>query len=220
MSDFPILFFDPEAEALDSGNVVPATDVRAQGLERLVPEYQETPRWQAWIASTLDSVQELELAAFDLWEAVLNLDLAVGAQLDLIGRIVREDRDGRADDLYRRALSVRVLINRSQGRIRELIAIVRLFEAMDAVVGSYVRITEHQPARMEIRIITTPVNTPAEVHKRLRQAKAGGVALQTIFGTLTPFRFGRAADYPETAADGFTNVPGDVVGGDLAHVLD
>lgn len=218
----PIEFYDPEAEAVDPGNVIEITDVIDQGLQRLVPEYQETPRWQAWIASTLASCQELESAAFDLWIGVLNLDEAVGSQLDLLGRIVREDRDGRADDAYRLALRVRVLVNRSQGRIEELIRIVRLFERMDDEPAAYVRIQDLQPARMEIRIVATLTNTAAEIRKRVLLAKAGGVAVQLIFApAAAAFRFCRAADYPEGSADeGFTNIPADVVGGAFAHVLD
>jgi hypothetical protein len=218
----PWEFYHPEAEPVDPGNVVEITNVTEQGLSRLVPEYQETPRWQAWIASTLDTLQELESAAFDLWIGVLNLDEAVGSQLDLLGRIVREDRDGRDDDTYRLALRVRVLVNRSNGKIEELIRIIRLFEDLDSEPAAYVRITEHQPARMEIRIVATLTNTYAAIRKRVLQAKAGGVAVQILFApAAAAFRFGRAADYPEGSADeGFTNTAADVAGGALAHVLD
>lgn len=221
---FPIEFYDVDSEEADPGNLLLILDHVADGLALLIPEYQETPRWQAWIASFLAQIQELETAAFDLWEIPLNLELATAAQLDLIGRIVREDRNARSDDDYRRALRVRVLVNRSQGRREELIAIVRLFEDADSESGSYVRIGELNPARMEIRIVRTPVNDPAETRKRLRRAKAAGVALQTLFhpgGPAGSFRFCRAADYPEkSTTEGFTNVPGDVDGGAFAHVLD
>ena len=224
----PIEFFDPDSEPLDPGNVVHITDHTAAGLARLIPEYQDTPRWQAWIAATLARVQEIETATFDVWELVLNLDEGVGAQLDLIGKLVVEARDGRADDIYRRALSVRVLINRSQGKIEELILIIRTFEDLDNEAGAYVRIRENQPARLEIRIVATPINTASEIVKRLRQAKAGGVALQTIttpFPNAAPstrsFRLSRASAYPEkNTTEGLDRVaPNGGVGGYLSHVV-
>lgn len=201
----PIEFFDPASEPLDPGNVVHITDHEASGLALLIPEYQDTPRWQAWVASMLISVQEIETAEFDVWEIVLNIDEAVGAQLDLIGRIVREDRDGRTNDLYRRAISVRILINKSQGRIEELVLIVRTFEGPS--FAGLVRVRENttvQGAHLEVRAQSVPVNVQGEILKRLRQAKAGGVGLQLLV-TPTPnttpatrtLTLIRASAYPE-----------------------
>jgi hypothetical protein len=227
----PIEFFDPDSEPLDPGNVVHITDHTAAGLARLIPEYQDTPRWQAWIAAMLASIQEIETACFDVWEAVISIELAAGDQLDLIGRIVREDRDAKTDDLYRRALSVRVLINKSQGRVEELIAIVRLFEDMDSEAGSYVRVRENttaQGAHVEVRIVATPLNDHAEILKRLRQAKAAGVGLQVAV-TPTPnatpltrtLRLSRPSAYPEkNTTEGLDHAAG--VGGNggyLMHVV-
>jgi hypothetical protein len=227
----PIEFFDPDSEPLDPGNVVHITDHTAGGLSRLIPEYQDTPRWQAWIASMLASVQEIETAMFDVWEAVLSIDLAAGAQLDLIGRIVLEDRDDKTDDLYRRALSVRVLINRANGRVEELIAIIRLFEDMDSEAGAYVRVRENttvQGAHVEIRVVATPVNTQGEILKRIRQAKAAGVGLQLLVTpspNATPltrsFRLSRASAYPEkNTTEGLDRAPPNGgVGGYALHVV-
>lgn len=222
LPDFPIEYYDPPTDAIDPGAVVWIEDHIREGLALLIPEYQDTPRWQAWIASFLAAVQELETAAFDLWEIPLSIEQATAEQLNLIGRIVREDRNGRSDDLYRLALRVRVLVNRSQGRIEELIRIVELFEDLASEADSYVKVQDVPNARIEVRIVRTPVNEPSEVQKRLRQAKAAGVALRTLFhfgGPAASFRFSRAADYPEESeSEGFTNVPADVAGGALAHV--
>jgi len=222
----PIAFYDPATVPLDPGNLVEITDHTAAGLARLIPEYQDTPRWQAWIAATLARIQEIEAAAFDVWALAISLTDSVGSQLDLIGEIVREDRDGRTDAVYRLALRVRVLINKSQGRIEDLIRIVRLFEDMDAEAGSYVRIRENSDTSLEVRIVSTPENAPSEIRKRLRQAKAGGVGLQTI---VTPsgapltrsFVLSRAADYPEKDVLRGLDYAGGVggAGGYLSHVL-
>lgn len=51
------------------------------------------------------------------------VDTAVGAQLDIIGRIVGQDRDGLVDDDYRRFIRARIAANDSDGTIEDLILI-------------------------------------------------------------------------------------------------
>jgi len=213
----------PAASA--SGNVVEITDVTAQGLARLIPEYQSTTRFQDWIASVLDTVQEMETAAADLWELVINLDSAVGDQLDLIGRIVQEGRESRTDADYRTALSVRVLVNRSQGRHAELVLISRTYTDADSEATAYVRVRDVQPATVEVRVVRTPVTTRGELDKRLRQAKAAGVALSTIIHPGGPagsfVLIDGAGSYPEgnTTTGLSDGALGSVAGGELADVL-
>src|SRR5690606_20449459 len=102
--------------------------------------------------------------------------------------------------------------------------ITRLFEDFDSEAGSFVRIQGVQPARLEVRVVRTPVNAPEEVDKRLRQAKAAGVTLQTLIhpgGPSGSFRFCSVADYPEkSTTEGFADSGGGVTGGAWAHVLD
>ncbi len=209
----------------EGGNIVEITDVTAQGLARLIPEYLDTPRWQAWISSVLDSVQEMESAAADVWTNVLNIDDAEGVQLDLLGRIVQEARDGRLDADYRRALRVRVLVNRSQGRTEQLIKIARVFTSADDEVSAVVRVRDVLPARIEVRVIRTPVTTRGELDRRLRKAKAGGIGLSTILhpgGPTGSFAFiNGSGSYPEdNTTTGFSDgTLAAVAGGELADVL-
>jgi len=204
-----------------NGTLAEVADLCAESLSLLLAQYQESTRLQDLICSYIERIQELETTAVDMSEDIISLDTAEGVQLDLLGRLVGEARDGRLDAAYRLALRVRVLINISNGRIDELIEIVRLFEGT-STTGD-IDIQELQPARLEVRVRTAPVNAASETHKRLTQAKAGGVALQTLFhyaGASGSFTFIRAADYPEKSTDqGFTNVPADVTGGEFAHVL-
>ena len=221
MPTLPLQFYDPEGEPLDSGNVVEITDVVSEGLQRLIPEYQETPRVQAWISSFLKEAQGIETTVFDLWELNLNLDLATSEGLNVIGRILLEARDGRSDDDYRRSLRVRVLVNRSQGRLEELIAIVFLFDDVEGETGAYVRIQDVPNAAIEVRSVRTPINPRGELDKRLRLAKAAGVNLVTMIhpgGPTGSFKFIRVADYPEkNTTEGFSHST--VTGGAFASVL-
>ena len=200
------------------------SDLTQNSLDLLLAEYADSPRLKNLIGSYTRAIQELETTALDVYQDVLSLDTAVGVQLDLLGRIVIEDRDGKSDTDYRRALRVRVLINISDGQTEELIAVARLFEDLSAA-GELVQIQDLQPARMELRIFsTTPtLNTIVETDRRLKQTKAAGVSLSTIVhyaGITGSFKFIRAADYPEKSTnEGFTNVPADVTGGEFAHTL-
>lgn len=205
------------------GDLIEITNLCEESLTLLLAQYQDSPRLKSLICSFIERLQELETATIAVHTNVLNIELAAGDNLDLLGKVIGESRDGRTDALYRNALRVRVLINISDGKIEQLIDIVRLYEQMDLVPGSRVEIKEIQPARLEVRVITTPVNPPQEVDKRLRQAKAGGVALTTMLhygGVGGSFTFNRAADYPEkNTTQGFEGIAGPVAGGSFTHAV-
>lgn len=181
------------------GSLAAIADPCADAFSRLLRQYEGSPKLRALICSYLHVVQAQERGAAQVYAGLLDLDKAQGAQLDLIGRIAREARNGRSDAYYQRALRVRILINRSQGRLEDLIGVLRLFEPS----ATTIRIRELPPARMEIRVIGEVTNSPHEINLRARQAKAAGVALTLIVqagpGALTGrgFRLSRAAAYPE-----------------------
>ena len=210
-----------------AGNLELIADHCADALALLIPEYDEAVRLHALICSYLERLQEIEGATLDVWSDVLSIETAAGDQLDLVGQIVTEARNGRSDAVYRLALRVRVLINRSEGRAEELIQIVRLFESLADESGSYVRLREG-PGRVIVSIVRTPINTPAAVHSRLRDARAAAIALQTVTtpvgdgsGPSRSFTLSRAADYPEGSTErGLGRTADPSHGGYLPHVLD
>lgn len=215
---------------LDDGTLAEIAELCAQSQNLLIKQYEDSEKLRALVCALIDPIQALETATLAVYNQVLNIDAAEGVHLDLLGRIVREARNGLSDYVYRRAIKTRILINRSQGRARDFIAIARMFEDMDggaAEVGSFVSVRDVQPARVEIRVIHTPASEPREVHKRLRQAKAAGVALTSM---LVPypatfdraFRLIRAADYMDPAADdehGLGLAADPSYGGTLLHAL-
>ena len=198
----------------------------ASALSLLIAQYADSPLLQALLCSYLDRLHEAERGIVQVYQYGLDVDRAQGDLLDLLGRVVRESRDGRADHLYRNGIRVRILINRSQGRIPELLAIARLFEveSPDAPGDGSVVLREYQPARISVRVESAPqINASSEIHRRLRRAKAAGVALQTVTfphpdaTTARLFRLGRAIDTANTTTGlGWT---GDTRGGYLGHAL-
>ena len=71
----------------------------------------------------LNKVQEIEQLLFDVLDKFV-LGVAVGDQLDILGKIVVEGRNSRNDDNYRRAIRAKILVNNSNGTIEELLAII------------------------------------------------------------------------------------------------
>lgn len=63
-------------------------------------------RFKGLLSAQLDRAQDLEDMLFEL-RAGLFLDQAIGAQLDLLGRVYNETRQGRADDEYRTGIRVK-----------------------------------------------------------------------------------------------------------------
>lgn len=210
-----------------AGTLHELTSHCASARALILAQYKDSPHLLALLCSYVDRIQELETGIVAVYERAIDIENAEGDQLDLIGRIVREARDGRSDWQYRNGLRVRVLINRSQGRLEDLIAIVRLFEVMDDDPAAYVRIREPQPMRVTVHVAAAPsLNAPSEIHRRMLRAKAAGVALQTItHPTPAPsvsriFALGAGAASVDkanvTTGLGWT---GDTRGGHLGHVL-
>ena len=80
---------------------------------------------EKFIAALVAGLQDIEDAMLAILAQRL-IDNAIGAQLDLIGRVVGQKRLGLSDADYRRYLRARISVNRSSGTMPEIIAIARL----------------------------------------------------------------------------------------------
>jgi hypothetical protein len=100
------------------------TDHEEQAYGLFLEQYSEKPRLAALLASYAQEIQELEDA---IWAVRLGrfLDNAVGAQLDVIGKLVGEPREGRADNVYRVLITGKIRVNWSLGRPKDVIETVR-----------------------------------------------------------------------------------------------
>jgi hypothetical protein len=92
----------------------------SEALDNLVQQFKGSGTLQLFITSWVNEVQELEGVWFDL----LNdrwIVTAVGEQLDGLGSIVGESRQGRSDEVYRVAIQARIAINKGSGTPEEII---------------------------------------------------------------------------------------------------
>lgn len=111
-------------------NVVPYnTTHTADALSRLVQQFKGQAKIEALLSAIVDQVQEIEDAGQDLSD-LLDIDLMTGVNLDHIGEIVGQPREGRSDADYRVAIREAIARRISSGTPDELI------EAFASITGS------------------------------------------------------------------------------------
>jgi len=99
------------------------TDHQAIACSRLVEQYRESVTVNALVALATAENQALENT---LWaDYGITLPTAVGEQLDLLGSLVGQAREGMDDATYRLWIAARVLLNRSSGTGPQILAIMR-----------------------------------------------------------------------------------------------
>lgn len=166
-------------------NDVDQVDVVALGLARMIWQFRgDQPRLQGALEALLDEVQNLEDVSFEVLTERWPLT-AIGTQLDTIGKIVGQERGELSDDQYRLFILARILVNRSNGRIEELIDILEIVGVTD------MKISEFWPAEMRISIADYPYGDL--LGGLLAEAKAGGVTFRWVWSEETranTFAFG------------------------------
>jgi hypothetical protein len=130
-------------DALTS-TVAPVGNAEA-GTRRLLNQFQNLPGWEAILSALLEQFDELEDSSTQL--GVLSaIDRNVGAQLDNIGALIGEPREGFDDVVYRLHLKARVFLNKGSGTAPE---ILRMF---DTLLGGAVdlRLEDEYPATFSL----------------------------------------------------------------------
>lgn len=124
----PITWEFPSSAVSGGGaRSVPAgeTDHVAEALDRLPQQFKTDPSTVALLESLVRPCQSLETALQDML-VDRAVDTAVGAQLDIIGKLVGQARSGQSDAEFRRFIRARIKTNRSRGVVSDLITIARL----------------------------------------------------------------------------------------------
>jgi hypothetical protein len=151
----------------------------AEALDNLVQQFKGSGNLALFITSWVNEVQEQELEGmwFDLLENRW-IATAIGAQLDGLGSIVGEDRQGRPDAEYRVAIIARVGINVGSGTPEQIITYVTT-----VTDGANVVLAEYFPAALTVRAITTlTVEEATIIGNLLKEIKAAGVKIDFIYG--------------------------------------
>lgn len=170
----------PFAFGLGGGAPVPPEggvpiDHVAGAVARIVQQLKGKPKFLALLTALVNPMQDLELAMIAL---LVNrwVETAVGVQLDAIGKLVGQARDGLYDEDYRRYIRARVATNRSNGTAEDILRITGLvidFPAMTAKLT-----TEGIAASSLLLLNVLPsANLATILTSFLRQAASAGVKI-------------------------------------------
>lgn len=150
---------------------------RFRDLEQLYPAFWRAglcTGWEGLLFSLVEPAQQLEDIMFDML-AAMDLSNAAGVQLDRIGQIVGQPRNGLVDADYLVQIQAQISENNSDGTANNLMTISTLVLGVDALS---VLIKEVFPAKAVIGVgtDTTPDNI-ARLVEPLQGAKVAGVGL-------------------------------------------
>ena len=165
----------------------------AQG--NLLDQFQNKENLVLLLHGYIKEIAALEAVMFQLLEERLPISAAEGEQLDGIGQIVGEERQGRSDADYREALSTRINLNLSGGTVEDLIKMVQ------GVMGSgyTAQINDYYPAALEV-VINEAVDAsfdPTNLNNFLESARAAGVGLNLLYATSHAFTFDVGPGYDD-----------------------
>jgi hypothetical protein len=166
-AEFPILMPGTiPGSAADAG-----VDHTASAIARLAEQYKSRPNLANLLSAFGAQLQDLE-TAFQQLRSDRALANAFGAQLDVIGSLVKQTREGLADDAYRLRIAARIKLNNSSGSIPEIYSIFRL-----VLPDATLEIRDEFPAGFTLIIegVTLTAEEAALMLSLLRQARAGGV---------------------------------------------
>jgi hypothetical protein len=114
-----------------------------------------------------------------------DVDSAIGAQLDVVGNIVGQDRLGYDDDLYRRFVRARVSANRSKGRISDIYRVIDLLVYDDD--ATYVlNNTGIASFELSIQGVTLDAAVGIAMMQVMRDVPSAGVRMVVDFSTVAP----------------------------------
>lgn len=136
----------------------------------LIGQFKKRTVIQGFLDTYVRRVQDAENVLWDVIDKRI-LATAVAGQLDVIGKLVGEKRLGRTDVMYRGAIRLRVRVNRSKGRIADIIDV-----AMLAAGASPPRVTEYQYLAFEVELYNQiGERYVAELLSRTRAATSYGL---------------------------------------------
>lgn len=191
-----------------SGQIDLVPNHATDGLSQLIAQYQESERLKWVIGLPLCVLNAAEISAYDLLTKVYDVDAAEGVQLDILGDIVGESRSGRTDKAFRRAIKVRVAVNKSNGTAEELINICVLYTDIPLLGIDKVAISDFGVAAIKMVLSFFFDDVPG-LFNILKQARPAGVQLNLCYPASTAPSFAFSGTYATaevSSTEGFGSV--------------
>ena len=184
--------------------------------------FQNKPAIEAFINAYAAQTQELEYVLSDLCTK-RTVFVAVGAQLDVVGKLVGEARNGASDDIYRLRILARIIANSSSGTNDDLVQALKLLLEVDQGTAdtSFQVYTPLGSVAQVFVIIDAVLNSTDAVCDLLRDIRAAGVSLYLFSdtGDVNDFLLGDLPIEQNDFLNGFGSLPiNDTGGGCMATV--
>lgn len=106
-------------------------------LDRLMEQYRNKPRISAILTSLVDQIQDLEDVVFEVRDGTMLFNgttyPAIGAQLDQIGEIVGQKRNGLEDAQYLLFILGKIAANYSDASLPTILKIIKIIYQPESV---------------------------------------------------------------------------------------
>ena len=159
-------------------------------IDRLLQQDKERKSSQKLVTAFVSEIQNIEDSMFDVY-SYRGIYTAIGAQLDIVGKIVGETRNGKNDTSYRIAILARIKLNVSAGEPNSIIDAIK--QLMSPTMISF---TEPYPAFFTV-FIQSSINIPniAAIIKEISPAGVGSSVI-TFPSGLIPFILAEVVGLP------------------------
>ena len=151
-------------------------DHEAVGQGRMVWQFRDygpNPRLQAFLAAMLTQVQSLEDVTFEVLVGIWPLT-AIGAQLDVLGKIVGQPRGELTDDEYRIMILGRIFVNKADGQMPQFLELLEIIGLLTDV-----QVYEEVPAAFVVSIVSS--DYPLVEFDLIGGMKPAGVAMTFVY---------------------------------------
>ncbi len=150
---------------------------REQARDMVIEQFKRSQKFNDWLGVYIDQVQGLEDALWQLYTE-RGVDTAEGAQLDVLGVIVGQDRLGLEDEDYRTRIKVRIRLNRASGIADDIYDVFGLM--LGNQIGA-VDLQEVYPAGLIVQM-NEYVDTSASVLAAiLKEARGAGIDTSLVW---------------------------------------
>ena len=153
-------------------------------LNRLAEQFKNQPNIAAFLTALVGPCQPLENALQQLYTQ-RTIYTAIGVQLDALGSLVGQPRNGLVDADYRRFILARISTNSSDGRTEDLITVAKL---VLNTVGATIRVTPQGTATVVVAIggVAIAFTVGSILATFMQSAAAAGIRILTEASASSP----------------------------------
>lgn len=167
----------------------------AEGLANLIEQFSDKENIRQYLTAFLNQVQDLEDVLNEVLTLTDEINAAFGQQLDNLGSIVGENRNGKSDAQYRTSISARIQLNSSEGTIENVLGLIVAIDPSNAIV-----LEELFPAGF-IATMLNPVD-PAlidvnQLGELVTEGRPAGVKGSVVLHPPNPFQYDSGLGYDD-----------------------